>query len=248
MSFKKFLEEDAIPAHQKAVNDKHAEGIPKIPVTVTDKKVSEPKSGVNQKKVDTDHAEGMPSYSSEIGTKKAPSSGVNQKSVDSALEQTPKKLGKSSDLGNKKVAPAFASQLQTAVDKEQEKMDKVPEDVARIQASINKQIWSMIQTSIEKINKSNNSDGVLREEKDSKAKVRNRKDPIFDNKDKKVKDSKDHFPINTENRARNALARVNQYKKSPSWFDGSLQELKDAVVKAVHKEYPEIEISDKSKK
>lgn len=78
------------------------------------------------------------------------------------------------------------------------------------------------------------------------AKVRNRPAAIFDSTHAKVKDNKDHFPINTIDRARNALARVNQYDKAPSWWDGSLKSLKDAVVKAVKRKYPSIKVSKKS--
>lgn len=81
-------------------------------------------------------------------------------------------------------------------------------------------------------------------EKDPKAKVRNRPDPIFDNTSSKVKDDKDHFPIDTENRARNALSRSTAYKRKPKWFNGTLTELKDAVKKAVKKAYPNIEVTD----
>ena len=63
-----------------------------------------------------------------------------------------------------------------------------------------------------------------------------------------VKDNKDHFPIDTEARARNALARVNQYSKSPPWWTGSLQELVNSVVRAVKKQYKGIEVSKESAK
>lgn len=81
-----------------------------------------------------------------------------------------------------------------------------------------------------------------------KAKVRNRPTPIFDATHPKVKDNKDHFPINTEGRARNALARVNQYSKAPSWWGGTLQQLVNAVVRAVKKKYKGIDISPAAKK
>jgi hypothetical protein len=81
----------------------------------------------------------------------------------------------------------------------------------------------------------------------SKAKSRTRPNPVFDSTSSKVKDNKDHFPLGNVAQARNALARVNQYDKVPDWYDGSLNELKDAVVRAVKKEYPSIEVSHKSK-
>ena len=80
--------------------------------------------------------------------------------------------------------------------------------------------------------------------KDPKAKVRNRPAAVFDDKHPKVKDDKDHFPIDTIGRARNALARSHQYSSSPSWWSGSLKELQNAVKRAVKKKYPSIEVSE----
>lgn len=82
--------------------------------------------------------------------------------------------------------------------------------------------------------------------KDPKAAVRNKPNPVFDAKSSKVKDDKDHFPLGSVAQARNALARVNQYSKVPSWFDGSLEELKKKVASAVKKEYPSIEVTKKA--
>ena len=81
----------------------------------------------------------------------------------------------------------------------------------------------------------------------SKAKVRNKPSPVFDSKHPKVNDNKDHFPLGNMNQARNALARVNQYDTVPEWWNGNLQSLQNAVIKAVKKEYPSIEISEKAK-
>lgn len=83
---------------------------------------------------------------------------------------------------------------------------------------------------------------------DPKASVRSRGTVVFPAESPKVKDKKDHFPINSAAQARNALARVNQYSKVPSWYKGSLQELLNAVVKAVKKHYPSIEVSKDAKK
>lgn len=81
-----------------------------------------------------------------------------------------------------------------------------------------------------------------------KVKSRNRPRPVFDSKHPKVKDNKDHFPLGDENQARNALARANQYSSAPEWYSGSLQELVNAVTRAVKSKYPSIEVSEKSKK
>lgn len=89
-------------------------------------------------------------------------------------------------------------------------------------------------------------DVVEEGEKDPKAKVRNKSNPVFDAKSDKVKDDKDHFPLGNENQARNALAQANKYKRKPKWYTGSLKELKAAVASAVKKEYPSIEVTEKA--
>jgi hypothetical protein len=81
-----------------------------------------------------------------------------------------------------------------------------------------------------------------------KKKKKDTHDYTFKPNSKKVKDKKGHFPVDSESQARDALGRANQYKKSPPWYDGSLQELVDAVVRKVHGKYPDIEISEASKK
>jgi len=75
------------------------------------------------------------------------------------------------------------------------------------------------------------------------AKVRNRGDCVFPQASPKVEDNKDHFPINKEGQARNALARANQYKSAPKWYKGSLESLVKAVARVVHKKYPDIKVS-----
>lgn len=91
-------------------------------------------------------------------------------------------------------------------------------------------------------------DEALTETKSEKvAKSRNRGDVVFSHGSSKVTDNKDHFPINNQNQARNAIARANQYDKSPDWYKGSLTQLINAVIRSVHKKYPKIEISKKAK-
>jgi len=77
-------------------------------------------------------------------------------------------------------------------------------------------------------------------------KAENRPQPVFESTNPKVKDDKDHFPINDEAHARNALARANQYDEAPSWYDGSLDELKKTVADAVKAKYPDIEVTEES--
>ena len=84
--------------------------------------------------------------------------------------------------------------------------------------------------------------------KDPKAKSRNRPDPVFDDSSPKVKDDKDHFPVNTLARARNALARASQYSKKPAWYDGTLKSLVSRVRSKVKSEYPSIELTKASAK
>jgi hypothetical protein len=81
---------------------------------------------------------------------------------------------------------------------------------------------------------------------DPKAKVRNRGTVCVPAES--AKDKKDHFPINNIDQARNALARVNQYSKAPSWYSGSLQSLINTVVRKVKSKYPSIETSKESSK
>ena len=61
-------------------------------------------------------------------------------------------------------------------------------------------------------------------------------------------DDKDHFPINTIGRARNALARANQYSSVPPWYKGSLTGLKKKIESAVKAEWPGIEVTETKSK
>lgn len=87
----------------------------------------------------------------------------------------------------------------------------------------------------------------MAEKVDPNAKVRNRGDVVFPADSKKVNDKKDHFPINDENQARNALSRVAQYSSVPSWYNGTLKELQAAVRNAVSRKYKNIEVTKKTK-
>lgn len=83
---------------------------------------------------------------------------------------------------------------------------------------------------------------------DSSAKVRNRGNVVFDAHSPSVKDKKDHFPINDEGQARNALSRVNQFSSAPPWYKGDLKSLINAVYRKVHSKYPSIKVDEKKKK
>ena len=83
--------------------------------------------------------------------------------------------------------------------------------------------------------------GFNEAKEDPKAKARNRGDVIFPCESIKVKDNKDHFPINTEAQAKTALKRVKEYKSVPKWFDGDLKALVEKVTTATQKKYTNID-------
>jgi len=80
---------------------------------------------------------------------------------------------------------------------------------------------------------------------DPKAKVRNRGSVCVPAE--QAKDKKDHFPINDEGQARNALARVQQLTSAP-WYKGSLEGLKALVARKVKAKYPGINVGGKDSK
>ena len=79
---------------------------------------------------------------------------------------------------------------------------------------------------------------------DPNAKVRNRGDAVFPSTHSKVKDNKDHFPINDADQARNALSRVAQYSAAPKWWAGSLKSLQSAVRSAVKRKFKKINVTE----
>lgn len=87
-------------------------------------------------------------------------------------------------------------------------------------------------------------EGYLNEKLDPNAKIRNRGDVVLSANSKFVKDHADHFPLNSIEQARNALARVKQYDSSPGWYEGDLESLIKKVRSAVERKYPSIEISE----
>lgn len=91
-------------------------------------------------------------------------------------------------------------------------------------------------------------DSIIEKLAAKKTKKETRGDCVFQSTHPKVTDKKDHFPLNSEAQARNALARVNQYSKAPPWYDGSLESLVSTVVRAVKKKYKDIEVSESAKK
>tara|TARA_R110001583_G_scaffold84173_1_gene221577 strand:+ start:1277 stop:1744 length:468 start_codon:yes stop_codon:yes gene_type:complete len=84
------------------------------------------------------------------------------------------------------------------------------------------------------------------DDKDPKAKVRNRPDPVFPDDSDKVSDDKDHFPIDTKARGQNALSRASQYSSKPAWWEGTLQSLVSRVRSKVKEKYPSIKTSKAS--
>jgi len=74
-----------------------------------------------------------------------------------------------------------------------------------------------------------------------------RPDSIFPSTHLKVNDGKDHYPIPDKNHGKAALQRLSQFKDSePTWWDGSLEEFKSGILKAVKEKYPGMDI-DKDK-
>lgn len=69
-------------------------------------------------------------------------------------------------------------------------------------------------------------------------------DFVFPANNPKVKDKRGHFPIPDKAHGQNALARVNQYGSVPSWYDGSLEDLKKTVVDKVEAKFPTMEIEE----
>lgn len=79
---------------------------------------------------------------------------------------------------------------------------------------------------------------------DPGARVRNRGNVVFASTNAKVKDNKDHFPINDDNQARNALSRVAQFDTVPKWWGGSLRQLQAAVRNAVKRNFRSINVTE----
>jgi hypothetical protein len=88
--------------------------------------------------------------------------------------------------------------------------------------------------------------GKEKKKLDPHAKVRNRGTVCVPAES--AKDKKDHFPINDEDQARNALSRSHQYSSAPSWYKGSLKGLQDLVSRKVHSKYPGIGKAEKKSK
>jgi hypothetical protein len=68
---------------------------------------------------------------------------------------------------------------------------------------------------------------------------------IFPSTHPKVNDDKDHYPIPDETHGRAALQRLSEFKGSkPSWWDGTPEELKNAIVRAVKGKFPGMKVDD----
>jgi len=87
-----------------------------------------------------------------------------------------------------------------------------------------------------------------KEAKKGKVKARNRPSPVFQSTHAKVTDNKDHFPLEDESQARNALAQVAKYTSAPKWWSGTVEEVKSAVRRRVKSKYPSINVTDGKKK
>ena len=106
--------------------------------------------------------------------------------------------------------------------------------------------------SLEGSDKEDNGERIIdylmsfKEEKVEDSKELPRRDFVFPADSTMVNDGKGHFPLNSLNRGRAALAFVARYDKLPKWYSGdmSLEEFKDHVRSEVKKAYPSIEVSD----
>ena len=63
-----------------------------------------------------------------------------------------------------------------------------------------------------------------------------------------VNDDRNHYPTHDAAHARNALSRVMQHDSVPSWFDGTITQLRRIVINNVKKKFPSIEVHTKPKK
>ena len=114
-----------------------------------------------------------------------------------------------------------------------------------VKESLNSYVDNFINEIKKELNESAKETNKINEgKKDPKAEVRNRGTVIFPAGSKDVKDDKDHFPINNVEQGRNALARCEQYKSVPSWYKGTLAELKSKVKGAVKRKYSTIKVTE----
>lgn len=68
---------------------------------------------------------------------------------------------------------------------------------------------------------------------------------IFQSTHPKVNDGKDHYPIPDKSHGRAALQRLSQFKDSkPTWWNGSISELRNAIIRAVKSKFPGMEIEE----
>jgi hypothetical protein len=56
-------------------------------------------------------------------------------------------------------------------------------------------------------------------------------------------DTKDHFPVFSQVQAQSSMARVMQLNESPSWYNGSIAELRQEVYNGIMNLHPEIELN-----
>ena len=77
----------------------------------------------------------------------------------------------------------------------------------------------------------------------------NRLAPIFSDKNPKVKDGKDHFPIPDRAHGQAALQRLSQFiDTKPDWWGGSLEEFKNTIIKSVKAKFPDMKIDEEKYK
>lgn len=74
---------------------------------------------------------------------------------------------------------------------------------------------------------------------------KNRPAAILPKDHPKVNDGKDHYPIPDKAHGKAALQRLSQFKdQKPEWWDGSVEDLKNAIVGAVKDKFPGMEVDE----
>ena len=88
----------------------------------------------------------------------------------------------------------------------------------------------------------NDAKNLINEEYLEEAKKKKAKpSPIFDAENSKITDEKEHFPINTEAKAKKVLEKIEACTEAPKWWKGTVNQLQSAVKKAVKKAFPDLD-------
>jgi len=120
-----------------------------------------------------------------------------------------------------------------------EKFKKLNENLKEENKNIKNEL-NNVKNELKELKKEEKTEGKPKEYQVKKT------DFIFSKGSKLVKDNRDHYPINTEGRAKNALARAAQTGgKAPTWFKGTYTQFRTKVISAVKRKYPSIKVTTK---